>query len=311
VVLQRLGLYHTSFEASHEFNIKKYGGILLDGNDAGAFLAMFAVPAYLILRATGRGRWGFAILAFAFPVLLITLARGAMVAFAVTLVFLAILDARRAETLLVLCVVIVLGVAWATTAGQSQVQSIEQRLAQEQFNQNAVLSGRLSIWQQAFQFLNADKQRWVIGGGLNSFKSFAGTTSLQGEFATHNALLADLTDGGVIMAAAFYLLLLWLLLGRLRTRADPVLRSALRIAVISYIVVGATATLTITNPTGSWIWLLAAAVLGSAPAVAATAAGRDRRRTATPLSLSAASNGAPAAGVTADGNAGVSAARMG
>jgi O-antigen ligase len=266
VFLQRLGLYHTSFEASHELNIKKYGGILLDGNDAGAFLAMFSVPTYLILRATGRGRWGFAILALAFPVLLITLARGAMVAFALTLVFLAILDGRRAETLLVLCVVVALGVAWATTGGQSQVQSIEQRLAQEQFDPNAQLSGRLSIWQQAFQFLNEDKQRWVIGGGLNSFKSFAGTTTLQGDFATHNALLAYLTDGGVFMAAAFYLLLLWLLLGRLRIRADPVLRSALRIAVISYVVVGATAVMTITNPTGSWIWLLAAAVLASATA---------------------------------------------
>jgi hypothetical protein len=275
VILQRAGLYHTTFAAAHEFNIKRYGGLLLDGNDAGAFLAMFSVPTYLVLRATGRERWGFAIIALAFPVLLITLARGAMVAFAVTLVFLAILDGRKAETLVVLCVVIGLGVAWATTGGQSQVQVIEQRLAQNQFNTNGQLSGRVTIWQQSLQFLNADKQRWLIGGGLDSFRSFASTTTLQQEFATHNALLFYVTTGGVIMAAAFFLLLLWLLFARIR--ADPVVRSALRIAVIGYIVVGVTADMTIANAAGSWIWLLAAAALGTAPAAAASVAGPERR----------------------------------
>jgi hypothetical protein len=102
----------------------------------------------------------------------------------------------------------------------------------------------------------------LVGGGLNGFRSFASSTSLQQEFATHDALLFYVTTGGVIMAAGFFVLLAWLLFARIAS--DPALRSALRIAVIGYIVVGVTADMTIANDTGSWIWLLAAATVAGA-----------------------------------------------
>lgn len=268
VVLQRLGLFHTSFEAAaaDRLSFKRYGGILLDGNTAGAFLALFTVPAYLVLRATGRARWGLVVVALTFPVLLITLARGAMVAFAVTLVFLAIFDRRRVETLALVALVIVLGVAWADTGGQSEVRFIDQRFQQYRFDQNAQLSGRQTIWEQGGQYLNADQKRWVIGGGLDDFRTYTGTTSLKHQSATHNTLIFTLVTGGAIMAVAFAVLLGWIFFAR--WPGDPSVRAALRIAVLGFITVGLSSDMTLVSATGSWIWLLLAAALAPVPAAA-------------------------------------------
>ena len=274
IIFQKAGIYQSPYNIANadRLGIKRFGGIMLEGNIAGSFVAMFTIPTYLILRVTGRARLGIAITALAIPVLLITLARGAMIAFAVSLIVLAIADSRRAETLATILAVAVLGVVWANTGGQSQVNTIQQNTfsASKSGNTNAQLSGRVDIWSSAFAFLNANQSRWAVGGGLDSFRDFVEVGPVKFRAASHNSILFTLVTGGVVMGLSFLLLLMWLIFARLP--GDPQLRLALRIGAVAYLVAGMSLDMTLLNNAGSWIWLLAAAALVPFESTAETAA---------------------------------------
>lgn len=262
IVLQRLGLFSTPY---HEENVlrlgsKQYGGLMLDGNDAGWLFAIFAVPAFLLLRAVNLRSLGFVVLLSAIPVLLITLSRSSIAAFIVSLTALLFLDRARMRGVATALIVVAVAVAWAATVGQSQITALEQSFSRYPGDRNAALSGRETIWTAAQDFLAADKRRWVVGGGLDSFRDFAESTPLRSGFATHNSALKQVTNGGLVMLAAY--LLLFIAMWWLSGRAEPTLRMALRVALVGFLVVGLSGDLDFFSPAAAWLWALAAAVAG-------------------------------------------------
>src|SRR5205814_1304867 len=111
----------------------------------------------------------------AFPVLLITLSRGAIIAFAVSLIALGFLSRDRIRTALLLLGVVLIAGGFAVTAGQSQTNFIITRYtlySQGGNPSNELLSGRQTIWNSAIDYLNGDPNRWAVGGGLDDFKRY-------------------------------------------------------------------------------------------------------------------------------------------
>lgn len=259
VILQRLGIYTTAHQVAYssQLGVKQWGGVMLDGNTAGEFVAIFSIPAFLLLRAAGKPRMGVAVAALAVPVLLITLARGSIVAFGASLIALALVDRRRARGLKVALLVGLLGVAWATTGGREQVTFIAQNLTRTAGDSNATLSGRLAIWQVAQQYLDGSGH-WIMGGGLDAFKTFASSSALQHGFATHNTVLLLLTTGGVVMIASVAVLgiVLWRVAS---ASSEPALGLALKVALLTAVVVGLSIDVDLFSRRMTWIWVLTAA----------------------------------------------------
>lgn len=264
VVAHRLGLYTTAFqvEQAGRLEFKQYGGIMLDNNTAGVFIAIFAVPTYVLLRQIGRPGLSTLTLALAVPVLLSTLARGAMIAFVCTLVALAIVDRQRIRGILIAAGVLLLGAAWAVTGGRAQTDFIFGNL-ERNTTANARLSGRESIWEGAFNYLAEDPSRWFVGGGLDDFRKYLITTTLGQDLPAHNVVLTCIVTGGVILAAAYLLVMAVLFVGR---GMDRDVRIALRLALVGFFVCGLSADITIFTPMAAWLTLLAAVayVLASA-----------------------------------------------
>lgn len=274
IALQRAGLYQTTYQAENalRLGIKQFGGLMLDGNLGGTFIATFSVPVYLLLRKAGRPVFGTVVLLAAFPVLLLTLARGAMIAFAVTLLLLAVMDRSLVRGLALSTAVIGSAAIWAFTAGRGQVDILVENYTRAGADTNSQLSGRESIWDGAVSYLSNDS-RLLFGGGLDDFKDYM-LTSIAHGFATHNATLFNLVTGGVVMLTAYVAFLLVLLVAR---GMDRDFRSAIRIAVIGYAVGGLTGDLTLYASTAAWLTLLAAGgyLLGPSPQ---TVAERGRPR---------------------------------
>lgn len=257
VFLQRAGLYTPSLTGPSLIagGSPKPGGILLAGNTAGAVVAAFALPAYILLRSAGHPKLGVALVVFAFPVLLATLSRGSLATFAVVLVAFAVLERQRFRNALIVLGVVVCAVGWILTAGKGEEQQIVTSLQVTQGSTNAQLNGRISVWDTAWQYLDTSNHL-LVGGGLDDFRNFAAATTLQNAFATHDTLLYALTTGGVPMAAAIFGLFLWLLLAP--GVQDPDLRSALRLAIVGLLVAGITTDITPFDPIVAWLWVLVA-----------------------------------------------------
>ena len=280
VVLQRLGVFsfgHQAEDVSRDVATlrgARYGGLMESGNDAGALIALFAVPTYVLLRSMRMNVLGSVVLFASVPLLLLTVSRGATVAFLVSLLLLLILDRRAARGMRMAFGVLAVAAVLVTTVGQTQLRFFETTLLEN--DTNVALNGRQDIWKNATQFLADKPSRWVVGGGLDAFRSYAQTTSLGGSFATHNAALKLLTNGGAIMLAVWILLLLGL--WSLTRRADPDLALALRIALIGVVVVGLTSDTDVLSRPAAWIWALAGAVAASRTDEAVRMSRRLRKR---------------------------------
>jgi O-Antigen ligase len=260
VALQRLGLYTTvAQEANAEkLQLKQYGGVMISGNDAGAIVSVFTLPAFVLLRSVGRPMLAATVLLASVPVLLITMARASMIALVCGLAALAVLDRRAARGARVALGVVGAAAIWTATIGRPQVDILVTNLQSTSGDANATLSGRSVIWDEVPRFLQQADHGWLVGGGLDSFKTYA-ETALGNAFATHNAYFADLTNGGAIMlvAAVALLVAMWNAAGR----AKESVRVALRTALISIAVLGLSANVDVFTRSAAWIWPLAAAAV--------------------------------------------------
>jgi len=257
IVLQRIGVYETVYQADNldALSIKQFGGIMLHGNVAGAFLAIFAVPTYLIAKESGHPTLGLVALAGACPALLVTLNRGSMVGVLVALLVFAALTQRRVRAIGLVLVVVLVAIGFALTLGDQEAQLLVENYQQAGADQNAQLSGRESIWDAVFAFLEAEPHRWWVGGGLASFGGFAETTLGTG-FATHNGILYALANGGILMLIAFAALGLESV--RRRPGVPDSVTLALRVAAVTILVVALTSDTIPYSPTLAWIWVLLA-----------------------------------------------------
>jgi hypothetical protein len=258
VALQRLGLYTTAAQLANadKLQLKQFGGVMISGNDAGAVVAAFTIPAYVVLRAAGYRAFAVVVLLAAFPVELITLARGSLIALLCGLGALTLLDRQAGRGVRTLLAVLGAGVLWTATLGREQADILLTNFQNTSGDTNATLSGRSVIWSEIPKFLDQGDHRWLIGGGLDSFKAYADST-LGTAFATHDAYFAFLTDGGALMLAVAVALLvaLW----RVAGRAQESFGIALRTATVSIAVLGASANVDVFTLTVAWIWPLAAA----------------------------------------------------
>lgn len=256
VVLQKLGIYRVYNQESRD--IKQFGGLMLGGNAAGALLAMYAIPTYVLLRSVGRARIGVAIIVVTIPVLLITLSRTSLIAFAVGLVALVALDRRRLSGFAILGFVGVVAALWAKTGGYSQVSFLLDRAEQNPGDINAQLSGRAAVWDQAMVYLDQGRH-WFVGGGLDAFQQFNLTSPLQYAWATHNMYLDLLTTGGLAMLAAFAALaatLWWSVRG-----IDADVATAIRLVIVSLLVIGFASDVELFSRTQTWFWVLIAVAM--------------------------------------------------
>jgi hypothetical protein len=260
VALQRMGLYTTAAQLANadKLQLKQFGGVMISGNDAGAVVAAFTIPAYVLLRSAGYRAFAVAVLVAAFPVELITLARGSLIALLCGLGALTMLDRQAGRGVRTLLGVLAAGVLWTATLGRHQADILLTNFHSTSGDTNATLSGRSVIWNEVPKFLDQGHHRWLVGGGLDSFKAFAQTT-LGNAFATHNAYFEFLTDGGALMLAVALALLvaLW----RAAGRAQESFGIALRTALVSIAVLGASGNVDVFTLTVAWIWPLAAAAM--------------------------------------------------
>jgi O-antigen ligase len=260
VVLQRLGLYTTvAQEANAEkLQLKQYGGVMISGNDVGAIVSVFTLPAFVLLRSIGHRTFAATVLLASFPVLLITMARASIVALVCGLAAFAVLDRRAARGARIALGVVAAAALWTATIGRQEADTLITNLQSTSGDTNATLSGRSVIWEEVPRFLDQGDHRWLTGGGLDSFKSYA-ETALGNAFATHNAYLAELTNGGAIMlvAAVALLVALW----RAAGRAQESVSVAVRTAVVSIAVLGLSANVDVFTASAAWIWPLAAAAV--------------------------------------------------
>src|SRR5204862_213389 len=105
-------------------------------------------------------------------------------------------------------IALALGALWGFTIGHGQFTSVLQRVTVLQHNTNAGLSGRQTIWREVHAYLDAKPSRIYVGGGLDDFRGFVGTTTqLENAFSAHNVVYDLLTNGGIVMLAAFIVLL--------------------------------------------------------------------------------------------------------
>jgi hypothetical protein len=256
VLLQRLGVYRTAHQTQYDviLGAKQYGGLMLDGNSAGGLFAVFALPVYVLLRSSGARTLGIAVLAAAVTVLLISLSRSSVAGAAAGLASLVMLQRRRLEGARLSVGLAAIGGLAALTVGRGELSQFAKSLSGYHSDPNAALSGRLAIWRQARIFLDQG-HHLVFGGGLDSFRAFALSGPLQHAFATHSVVLRLLTTGGVIMLALFAALIfaLWLV-GRTPSTDVGV---ALRLAVVSFLVVGLALDVDVFARTWTWLWLLA------------------------------------------------------
>lgn len=260
VAVQRLGLYTTVAQEANaaKLQLKQYGGVMISGNDAGAIVAVFTLPAFVLLRSVGRSMFAATVLLAAVPVLLITMARASMIALVCGLAALAVLDRRGARGARVALGVVGAAAIWTATIGRPQADILVTNLQSTSGDANATLSGRSAIWEEVPRFLDQSDQSWLVGGGLDSFKAYA-ETALGNAFATHNAYFAYLTNGGAIMlvAAVALLVAMWNASGR----TNDSVRVALRTAVVSIAVLGLSANVDVFTRSAAWIWPLAAAAV--------------------------------------------------
>lgn len=298
VVLQRIGLYRTAHQDAYAsiLGAKQYGGLMLDGNSAGAMLGIFTIPTFVLLRTSGRKLLASLVVLVSVPVMLITLSRSGILAFAAGLVVLALTDRARLRGARVALLTLMFAAIWAMTLGRSQFGSIVDTVAGYSQDPNASLSGRPAIWNQAVNFLTDGHQRWIVGGGLDSFRTYALASPLQHAFATHNVLLRLLTNGGVVMAAVFALLVVALLrVGFARTEPPA---QAMKIAVVASLALGVAIDFDYFSRLATWIWVMFfAAVAYAAPAdstaatmrsaIAGTLQGRSGARIASRTSADA------------------------
>jgi O-antigen ligase len=265
VFLQRLGLYETTYQQTRELalNVKQYGGIMLNGNASGSLVGIFSVPAFVLLRAAGYRALATLVLALALPVLFISVSRGGIAAFAAGVAVMLVFGRDRRHVLITLGAVLVLGGIWGATAGQRDVSLVWERVGRYEQDPNAALSGRSTIWEQAQRYLDEEPSRIFIGGGLDDFKGY-NAESLSSGFAAHNVALRLLTDGGLVMLAAFALLMI--VLWRASAWADPEMRTALRAAIAAALVFGLTHSMDVFSTRLTWLWVLTAAATAQAAA---------------------------------------------
>jgi hypothetical protein len=275
VALQRLGLYTTAAQLANadRLQLKQYGGVMISGNDAGALVAAFTIPVYVLLRAGGYRAFGIFLLLASFPIMLITLARGSLIALLCSLAALALLDRRAGRGARTVLAALAVGVVWTATLGRGQADILLTSLQSTSGDTNATLSGRSVIWDEVPVFLDQTHQGWLFGGGLDSFKSHTEAV-LGNAFATHNAYFAFLTNGGALMLAAAIALLvaLW----RVAGRAQDSFRMALRTALVALVVMGLSANVDVFTLSMAWIWPLAAGAMVVRRDVAAPTAPRRR-----------------------------------
>jgi O-antigen ligase len=260
VALQRLGLYTTAAQLANadRLQLKQFGGVMISGNDAGAVVAAFTIPAYVLLRSAGYRGFALCVLLASFPIMLITLARGSLIALLCSLIALAVLDRQAGRGARTVLGVLVAGVAWTATVGRGQADILLTSLRSTSGDTNATLSGRRVIWDEVPVFLDQGHQRWLFGGGLDSFKSHS-EAALGNAFATHNAYFAFLTNGGALMlvAAIALLVALWHVAGRARDSVGLALRTAL----VAVVVMGLSANVDTFTLSIAWIWPLAMAAI--------------------------------------------------
>jgi hypothetical protein len=260
VALQRLGVYTSAAQLANadRLQLKQYGGLMISGNDAGAVVAAFTIPAYVLLRSAGYRGFGLCVLLASFPIMLITLARGSLVALMCSLAALAVLDRRAVRGARTVVGVLVVGVVWTLTVGRGQADILLTSLQSTSGDTNATLSGRSVIWDEVPVFLDQGHQRWLFGGGLDSFRAHT-EAALGNAFATHSAYFAFLTNGGMLMlvTAVALLVALWHVAGRGRDS----MRLALRTALVAVAVMGLSANVDVFTLAIAWIWPLAMAAM--------------------------------------------------
>jgi O-Antigen ligase len=259
VVLQRMGVYTTAHQTQYAdiLGAKQYGGLMLDGNSAGSLFAIFGVPTFLLLRADQRKGARFfadAVLAVTILVLLISLSRSSIVGAAAGVGALVLLRWRRLEGARLVAIIAGFGALIAFTVGRTDVTELTKSLASRKTDPNATLSGRLEIWHQAQAFLHGGHHRLAFGGGLDSFRNFALDSPLHHAFATHSTALRLMTTGGIVMLVAFVVLMLSLW----RAGRTPAAEAgvALRVAIVSAVVIGLALDVDVFSRTQTWLWVL-------------------------------------------------------
>jgi hypothetical protein len=234
---------------------KQYGGLMLDGNAAGGLLAVFMLPVWILLRSVGRSALARIVLFVSVPVLLVTLSRGAIVAFLGSLLALSVFDRERGRGLRYAGFVAAASAVWAATLGRTQTDQILQTLTRYNGNRDAVLSGRISIWDQAREYLFG-AGHWFWGGGLDDFKSFTAAGPLAHAYATHNMSFYLLVTGGVVMAGAVIVLLAFL--WRAGNGAERPVAVALKLALVGSLVLGLSSDVDFFTVQFAWVWVLVA-----------------------------------------------------
>jgi O-antigen ligase len=185
-------------------------------------------------------------------ILFVTTSRTGIAVFGASLILLVSYDRDRIRNGVIVLTVSGATAALAMSAAQSQFAQLRASVSGTR-NTNAILSGRVDIWEQAQLFLRQGNN-FIVGGGLDAFRDFAARSSLGNAFATHSAILFLLATGGLVLLAAYALLLVSVWLAS--SRAPLPVRNAIRFALMALIVIGLANDATLIARMGSWIWLL-------------------------------------------------------
>jgi O-Antigen ligase len=231
--------------------LQRNGGFMLQGNEAGALYATYAVPCAVLLAAIGRQRLAVALLAFSLVAIAVTGSRESIGTFGVTLLVGALLTGRIARVRYAVVALVAFVSAWAIAAPGA--------FANISSDTNSFLSGRPTLWRDALHYLAKD-DHWLVGGGLGGYERYV-QGKLGHPFTTHSEPLRLLVDGGVLMLLGYLVLIvvLWWLAGRV---GGPI-GLALRTAVFGFVLIGLVKDFGPFTRPAAWLWALAALALAA------------------------------------------------
>ena len=269
VFADAVGLYNPPVpELSGPLLVKPNGGLMLQGNEAAALLAVFVLPAVVLLRAVRRPRLAVIVFVLCVAAIPVTRSREAVVVLLVAGAAFLLLTRKIGFRTLVFAAAAVIGIAAAI--------ALPHFLDHPAASLTSWSSGRTNIWKQAFVYLG-HSPHWLIGGGLNDFETFVQHTWLGLPWTTHNEPLRLLVDGGPLMFLGYVLLIV--VLWRLASRTEQHVGVALKITLVSIIVLGLFKDAGVFTRGVAWLWPLAAlAVLHArSPAEAGERAAATKR----------------------------------
>ncbi|HUJ11579.1 MAG TPA: O-antigen ligase family protein [Verrucomicrobiae bacterium] len=262
---------------------KQEGGLLGSSNALGSAIALYFV--FYLTRKPYFGRGWQA--AFPITVVLVSLmamvlaiARTSWVVAACGGMMLALTQTRwssRAWSLIGFALLLTGAALFSPASVKEYFMETTAYQVGEAGNANALLSGRLNIWNTALQYLKDDPKRIAVGGGKLDFRSKGPDYGLPQEYSTHHQLIQTLVDEGILgilVEAVLFGRVLWVL-GQAWRRSQSAevkqLARLLAICTVQLVISG----YDIDGRTASWYWFLLGmfvAAKTSAEAVAPTLA---------------------------------------